>query len=234
MLSLQRKGYTSQEVKNALHGVYAPVQMRFHYDLLDADNDYIRTLDNVLDGEVSSSSLAHIKRTATFSLKETVPDKPFDIGGSNLFLKSSVDDYGLVSWNGADRGTIDNTELYQGKKTIKILSSTSSGISSIGFSLRGGNQYTWSFYIKTTEAFNLGGSKIGHVQLRGADGNLHYEANEKYYPSTVQANVWTRVIITFDAPTTYDTYEWLGYIWYLTPGVTYHVVDFKVYTCYME
>jgi len=45
--------------------------MRFHYDLLDADNNYIRTLDNVLGGEVACSSLAHIKRTAAFRIRET-------------------------------------------------------------------------------------------------------------------------------------------------------------------
>lgn len=70
MLSLERQEYGKQEIINALHGKYAPVQMRFRYDLLDKDNNYIRTLDNVLDGEVNCKSLANIKRTAKFTLRD--------------------------------------------------------------------------------------------------------------------------------------------------------------------
>lgn len=70
MQSLARDGYTEKEVKDILHSRRGPRKLRFRYDLLNKDNQYIRTLNNVLAGEVSMNSLAEIKRTARFSLKD--------------------------------------------------------------------------------------------------------------------------------------------------------------------
>ena len=126
MLSLQRKGYTSQEVKNALHGVYAPVQMRFHYDLLDADNNYIRTLDNVLDGEVSCSSLAHIKRTATFRMRETgqidyLSDRIQPFVELNMpEIKRKHDDYALAFDGVDDEVFIGNPTVLQVNNSLTL------------------------------------------------------------------------------------------------------------------
>jgi hypothetical protein len=66
MQSLTRNGYTSSEVKNALQ---ASPTFKFRYDLLDVDNQYIRTLDGVEYGEIRYNALAQIKRTAQFRLK---------------------------------------------------------------------------------------------------------------------------------------------------------------------
>lgn len=70
MLSLARNGFNYNEVRNALHGKYAPVKMRFRYDLLDKENRFIRTLNNVITGEVSCNANANIKRTAKFTLED--------------------------------------------------------------------------------------------------------------------------------------------------------------------
>ncbi|MBB6451978.1 hypothetical protein HNQ94_000399 [Salirhabdus euzebyi] len=70
MLNLARDGFTQQEVKDALHGKYAPIHMRFRYDLLDKNNNYIRTLTNVISGDVSCNSGNNIKRTARFTLED--------------------------------------------------------------------------------------------------------------------------------------------------------------------
>lgn len=70
MQSLERDGYSKQQIIDVLHSKRGPRKLRFRYDLLDKDNQYIKTLNNVLSGEVSMSSLAEIKRTARFSLKD--------------------------------------------------------------------------------------------------------------------------------------------------------------------
>lgn len=70
MLSLERNGYTRQEVIDVLHGKYSPRNIRFRYDLLDKNDNKVSTLDCVESGEVSMASLSSIKRTARFSLKD--------------------------------------------------------------------------------------------------------------------------------------------------------------------
>jgi hypothetical protein len=68
MQSLARNGYTSDEVRAALH---RPNRVfRFRYDLLDKDNQFLRTLSNVEFAEVRYNSLGQIKRTARFRLMD--------------------------------------------------------------------------------------------------------------------------------------------------------------------
>ncbi len=74
MLSLERNGFTKEQVTKALHS--GVVEMTFRYELLDKDNKKIKDLDNVISGEISVKSLANIKRTASFRLKED-PDINF-------------------------------------------------------------------------------------------------------------------------------------------------------------
>jgi hypothetical protein len=70
MLPLERGGFSRQEVVDALHGKFAPRKIKFRYDLLNSNDNYIRTLDTVESGEVSMASLASIKRTARFRIKD--------------------------------------------------------------------------------------------------------------------------------------------------------------------
>lgn len=70
MQTIERDGYTKQEIIDVLHGKYGARHLRFRYDLLDKNDRYIRTLDNVLNGEVSMAALNTIKRTAKFTLKD--------------------------------------------------------------------------------------------------------------------------------------------------------------------
>lgn len=70
MQSLEKNGYSKQEVMNVLHSRRGPRKLRFRYDLLDKTNRFIKTLTNVVSGEVSMDSLADIKRTARFSIKD--------------------------------------------------------------------------------------------------------------------------------------------------------------------
>ncbi|MEJ8546634.1 hypothetical protein [Brevibacillus borstelensis] len=68
MQTLARNGYTAEQVKKALHAPHR--SLRFRYELLDKQNQLKANLSGVLSGKVSYQSLAQIKRTATFKLRE--------------------------------------------------------------------------------------------------------------------------------------------------------------------
>lgn len=68
MLSLARANYTADQVKTALHASRRIIS--FRYELLDSGNKKKADLTNVIDGSVSYDSLAEIKRTARFTIRE--------------------------------------------------------------------------------------------------------------------------------------------------------------------
>ncbi|GAB6171987.1 hypothetical protein JCM15765_14650 [Paradesulfitobacterium aromaticivorans] len=68
MQSLDRNGYTADQVKKALHS--SSRVMAFHYDLLDSQNTLKRQLDNVLAASVANNTFADIKRTARFTVRD--------------------------------------------------------------------------------------------------------------------------------------------------------------------
>lgn len=71
MISLSNYPYTKQKILDVLHGKYGARHFKFRYDLLDKNETKIGELDSVVEGEVSMSALAQIKRTANFSIKDT-------------------------------------------------------------------------------------------------------------------------------------------------------------------
>jgi hypothetical protein len=107
MLSLANYPYSRQEIIDALHGKYGNRQIRFRYDLLDKNDNKIKELDSVIDGEVSMASLSSIKRTARFKIKDKgdinwltdriqpfmelkMPEKIVDADTPPTFSRSSV------------------------------------------------------------------------------------------------------------------------------------------------
>lgn len=170
--------------------------------------------------------------------KQTVSDTyttktEFDqlsIGGRNLFTKSNLNKYtNLDQWtiNGYASGTLDSVNKYNGYTSIKLVTTNATGMNTKKITLLKGKTYTWSFYIKATEAFIPSFNKLLHMQL--SDGsNIHCETNLRFSPANFLANTWTKVSATFDTPTTADTYNWSGYIWYLTNNQTYNVCCFKL------
>lgn len=70
MLSLNRNGYTKQQVIDILHGKRTTREISFRYDLLDSEDLFKYTLETVTNANVSMDSLAKIKRTATFRIKD--------------------------------------------------------------------------------------------------------------------------------------------------------------------
>lgn len=87
MLPLERNGLSAQQVREALHMVHGVSRMRFRYDLLDSNNQFKRTLTNVLSASVTHDALADIKRRAKFTI---VDDGTID------FLSDRIKPYVLL------------------------------------------------------------------------------------------------------------------------------------------
>jgi hypothetical protein len=68
MQSLAKSGYAEAQVITALHS--ANRQIAFRYDLLDSSNNYKKALTTVTSASVANNSLAEIKRTARFTLRD--------------------------------------------------------------------------------------------------------------------------------------------------------------------
>lgn len=74
MLSLDRNGYTKQEVMEALHGKRGKRHIDFRFDLLDENDKKIGDITHLVEAEsstVSMDSEAEIHRTANFRLLDT-------------------------------------------------------------------------------------------------------------------------------------------------------------------
>lgn len=71
MQKIEQQGYSKQEIIDVLHYKKGSREMKFRYDLLNKDEQKIKTLETVESGEIQMSSLANIKRTAKFTIQDT-------------------------------------------------------------------------------------------------------------------------------------------------------------------
>lgn len=94
MISLSNYPYSRQQILDVLHGKFGARHIKFRYDLLNKDDQKIGELDSVVDGEVSMSALASIKRTAKFTIKDK---------GDINWLSDRIQPYALLK--------IDNTYI---------------------------------------------------------------------------------------------------------------------------
>ena len=70
MMNLARDGYTHEQVKQMLHMAHGSRNIRFRYDLLDQQDNFIAELDTVEGGDIEFSAFSDIKRTAKIQLRE--------------------------------------------------------------------------------------------------------------------------------------------------------------------
>lgn len=70
MQTLQRNGYTEEQVLKALQGLYGTRRIEFRYELLDSDHTLLRSLTNIQEGSVAYDGLKEIKGTASFTVVE--------------------------------------------------------------------------------------------------------------------------------------------------------------------
>lgn len=70
MQSLERNGYSEQEIRDMLLLKSGSRIVRFRYDLLDKEENKKGELNRVSGGSVSMSAFSNIKRTAKFTLED--------------------------------------------------------------------------------------------------------------------------------------------------------------------
>ncbi|MBM6648998.1 hypothetical protein [Bacillus sp. RIT 809] len=70
MIDLARNGYTSAEIKSALHGAKGTRSVSFRYELLDKNNNFKMELFNVKDASIDYGVFNDIRRTAKFDIQD--------------------------------------------------------------------------------------------------------------------------------------------------------------------
>ncbi|WP_281659132.1 hypothetical protein [Halobacillus sp. Cin3] len=70
MIDLSRDGYSHEQIRQMLHMAHGSREVRFRYDLLDNDDNFIAELDTVEGGNIEFSAFSDIKRTAKIHLRE--------------------------------------------------------------------------------------------------------------------------------------------------------------------
>lgn len=70
MMDLSKDGMTHEQIKSILHMASGSQVVRFKYNLLDKDDNFISELKNVESGQIQQSAFSDIKRTGRFTLTE--------------------------------------------------------------------------------------------------------------------------------------------------------------------
>lgn len=165
-----------------------------------SDNNYpIKAYYNdfrIYDHALSAKEVKEISKGLVMHL-------PLDNNGyprPNLLPHTNIAVYGAGYMASYSSGTVavDNTELFNGKPTLKIKPSTSTTSS-------GGNNlynsavplvlnktYTYSCYIKSTVADTWDHSSLGHYQVYNSSA-AHNSSDKVYTETTIPANRWVRV-----------------------------------------
>ena len=166
-----------------------------------SDNNYpIKAYYNdfrIYDHALSAKEVKEISKGLVMHL-------PLDNNGyprPNLLPHTNIAVYGvgyMAPYSSGSTVAVDNTELFNGKPTLKIKPSTSTTSS-------GGNNlynsavplvlnktYTYSCYIKSTVADTWDPNSLGHYQVYNSRG-AHNSSDRVYIETTVPANRWVRV-----------------------------------------
>lgn len=112
--------YTKQDVLDALHGAQGRRELAFRFDLLDKNDVKKTELYSVIEGEISVSALATIKRTAKFTVKDT---------GEIDFLTDRIQPWALLKMPAKVKKAVQGVETIPSKNIeiplgVFLLSST--------------------------------------------------------------------------------------------------------------
>lgn len=89
--------YSDEQVAAALAGLLGTRTMSYRYDRLSAEGNYLGPLGNVLGGKVTNNALAEIKRTASFTMRET-GELNYLRDRVQPFARLAMPDGGFVEW----------------------------------------------------------------------------------------------------------------------------------------
>uniref|UniRef100_UPI00148C3427 tail fiber domain-containing protein n=1 Tax=Enterococcus cecorum TaxID=44008 RepID=UPI00148C3427 len=150
------------------------------------------------------------------------------VGGRNLLRHSGVSTENLKYFH-ADYTTVE-VATDGNIKAYKITAANNTNAKGVWCSfndgiknLLAGRTYTYSFWLKSSMDDNFAFDSIGHYQTRtGVASEIHVATNQIHKPSTIQANVWTKVSATFDVIKNCVFYP---YFWFLQANQVIYVYD---------
>lgn len=89
--------YSDGDVIDALTGRYGPRVLSFRFDRLDSSNNYLEPITTMVSCSVANNSLADIKRTAKFVLRDT---SSINYGRDRIrpWVRLAMRDGGYVEW----------------------------------------------------------------------------------------------------------------------------------------
>ena len=184
-IKLGNTGYGAVRTANGTYTEEITAQATtFPRSQINADVDFIGSIDNVSVKEVTKNNLARVDYDGTASSLLVEPQR------TNLVAYSSD----FTSWN-----QIANITLTQNSTTspsgesdgTKFLSTSTGAKVRANFSAVSGTTYTFSVYCKNIDATL--------IKLLGYDGANEFNAN---LTSEVNTSTWTRISLTFTAANT--------------------------------
>lgn len=144
MQALARAGYSASQVIAALHSPNR--QIAFRYDLLDSVNVFKKVLDTVTTASVANNSLATIKRTGKFTLRD---DGTINYLSDRIkpWVRLKMPDAGWAEWpqgvfllSTPPRKT-DNTGIYREVEAYDLLQAVSDDAVETRFTVTAGTNY---------------------------------------------------------------------------------------------
>jgi phage minor structural protein len=153
------------------------------------------------------------------------------IGGRNLALETNVAQYGLGMFiSNGSLTTLDTNTTFLGEPTIKIdMSSSTAGIMYNGWiTLKRNTTYTYSMMMYSSTAYTFTNMFPLHRWLSTSQTAAHLEIITAYTTS-ILANTWTKVYLTFSTPDTADAYYLRPFIYQgFSLGSIINVCNIKV------
>jgi len=180
--------------------------------------------------DAATDALAKANQAKTDAINAAATDttnkiNALQIGGSNLLNNSG--NWRTVGWNSGINSngggyTIDNTVLYNGKPTLKTL--VGGGLNHNWVKLDNNVEYTYSAMVRCNETITGNGSTPLHYHS-GLNNVNQTKISVIKYDTSVVANIWKRIYITFKLTGDADSFRpffyrgtngtttyWLAYI----------------------
>lgn len=219
---------------NSSRIIYDPTGQTF-------DVEFQSLLNNSNTGSFSSLGTAISTMQGNFTSKIWQKDittavNGIQVGGTNLILETDISQFGVGNFQTNTNGVnpvVDSTKTYLNVSTIKIDGTSNiGGIQYNGYILLSRNTvYTYSMMMYSTVAFSFdlayGMETPLHIWLNTSASAAHLETILGG-TSSIPANTWTQVFVTFSTPNTQDVYYCRPFIYNYPVGAVLNVCRMKL------
>ncbi len=191
---------------------------------------YRSTWKTYYDKQVALLNAIALKARELATTAQQTADK-IQVGGRNVIPKTNISLYGVGAFVTNGSGiSVSETELYLGRPTIKIDCTTNvNGILYNGYVLLKRNTtYTYSMMMKSSTAVAMTSGSPLHMWTAESGMSAHLETIVSYSHTTIPANTWTKVSITFKTPNVVEQYYWRPFVYQgFTVGTIVYVCDMQ-------